>query len=40
MIFRTKNSSHSTLHVGCKEEYIQEMVKNDFLDLQNDNHLN
>ena len=40
MIFRTKNSSHSTLHVGCKEEYIQEVVKSDFLDLQIDNHLN
>ena len=42
MIFRTKNSSHSTLRVSCKEEYtrIREMVKKVFLDLQIDKHLN
>jgi len=40
MVFRTKNSPHFTLHFGCKDEYIQEMVKKDFLHLQIDNHLN
>jgi len=40
MVFRTKNSSHFTLYVGCKDKYIQEMVKKDFLDLQIDNHRN
>jgi hypothetical protein len=26
MKFITKNSSHSTLHIGCKENYIEETV--------------
>ena len=38
--FTTKNSSHSTLHVGYKEKYIQETVNTKFLHLQIDNHIN
>ena len=34
---KTKNSSHSTLHVGDKEKYIMNM---NFLGLQLDNHVN
>jgi hypothetical protein len=40
MKFITKNSSHSTLHVGSKEEHIEEMVNTKFLGLQIRNHLN
>ena len=36
----TKNSSHSTLHMGYKENYIEGMVNTKFLGLQIDNHLN
>ena len=39
MKFITKNSSHSTLHIGYKEKYIEEMVCTKFLGLETDNHL-
>ena len=38
--FITKSSSHTTLHIGFKENYIGETVNTKFLDLQIDNHLN
>ena len=31
MKFRKKNSSHSALYVGCKENYIEERVNKNFL---------
>jgi len=40
MKFTTKNSSHSTLHFGYKEKYIEETVNTKFLGLQIDNHIN
>jgi len=40
MKFVTKNSSHSTLHIGYKLNYIGETVNTEFLRLQIDNHLN
>ena len=36
----TKNSSHSTSHIGYKQKYIEEAVNTKFLDLQTDNHIN
>ena len=39
MKFITKNLSHSTLHIGYKEKYIEEMVLTKFLGLETDNHL-
>jgi hypothetical protein len=36
----TKNSSHSTLHIGHTEKNIEETVNNKFLGLQTDNHVN
>jgi hypothetical protein len=36
----TRNSSHSTLHIGYKEKYLEEAVNTKFLGLQCDNHLN
>jgi hypothetical protein len=36
----TQNSSHSTLHIGHKERYIEETVNTKFLGLQIDNHIN
>jgi len=39
MEFITKNSSHSTLHVGYKEKYIEETVNTSFLGLHVTNHL-
>jgi hypothetical protein len=36
----TKNSSHSTSHIGYKEKYISEAVNIKFLCLQIDNHIN
>jgi hypothetical protein len=39
MKFITNNSSHSTLHTGCKEKYIEETVHTKFLGLQIDNYL-
>ena len=38
--FITNNSSHSTLHIGYKERYIQEKVNTKFPVLQIDNHIN
>ena len=38
MKFITKNSSHGTLHIGCK--CIEETVHTKFLGLQLDNHIN
>ena len=35
-----KNSSHSTLHIGYKEKYVEETVNRKFLGLQIDNHIN
>ena len=35
----TKNSSHSILHTGYKEKYIEETVNTKFLGLQTDNHI-
>jgi hypothetical protein len=40
MKFLTKNSSHSTLRIGSKEEHIEEMVNTEFLGLQIGIHLN
>jgi len=40
MKFVTKNSSHSTLHFGYKENYIEETVNTKFIGLQIDNHIN
>ena len=39
MKFITKNSSHSTLHIGYKEKYIEETVNTKCLGLQIDNHI-
>ena len=40
MKFITKSSSHSTLHIGYKEKYIEETVNMKFLGLPIDNHIN
>ena len=40
MKFITKNSSHSALHVGYKEKYIEEILTSKFIGLQIDNHIN
>jgi len=40
MKFITKNSSHSPLHIGYKENYIEEMVNTKFLGLETGNHIN
>ena len=40
MKFITKNSSHSTSHIGYKEKYIEETVNTKFFGLQIDNHIN
>jgi len=37
--FVTKNSSHSTLHIGYREKYIEDIVNTKCLGLQIDNHL-
>jgi hypothetical protein len=36
----TKNSSHSTLHIGYKEKYVKETMNTKFCGLQIDNHIN
>ena len=36
----TKNSSHSTLHIGYKEKYLKETMNTKILVLQIDNHIN
>ena len=38
--FIKKNSSHPTLHVGCKEKYVAETMNKKFLGLQIENHMN
>ena len=38
--FITKNSSHSTVHTGYKEKYIEETVDTKLLGLQIHNHIN
>jgi len=40
MKFITKNSSHSTLHIGYKEKCIEETVNTKLLILQIENHIN
>jgi len=40
MKFITRNSSHSTLHIGYKEKYVEETVNIKCLGLQTDNHIN
>jgi hypothetical protein len=35
MKFITKNSSHSTLHIGCKEKYIEKAENTTFFWLTN-----
>jgi len=40
MKFISNNSSHSTLHTGYKEKYVQETVNVKFVSLQIDRHLN
>jgi len=39
IIFITNNSSHSSLHIGYKEKYIQQTVNTKFLGLRSDNHI-
>jgi len=34
----TKNSAHSTVHLGYTEKYMEETVNTKFLGLQIDNH--
>jgi hypothetical protein len=38
--FITKNSSHSTLHIGYKEKYIEQTDNKKFLGLQINNQIN
>ena len=33
------NSSHSTLHIGYKEKYIEETNNTEFLGSETDNHI-
>jgi len=40
MQFITKNSSHSTLHIGIKEKYTEDTVHTKFLGIKIDNHIN
>jgi len=40
MKFISNNSSHSTLHIGYKEKYIEEMVNIKLIGLQINSHLN
>ena len=40
MKFITKSTSHSTLHIGYKQKYIEEMMNTKFLGLQIYNHSN
>jgi hypothetical protein len=39
MKFTTKYSSHSTLHIGHREKYVEGKVNKKFLGLQTDNHI-
>jgi len=38
--FITKKSSHSTLHIGYTENYVEETMNTKLLCLQIDNHIN
>jgi hypothetical protein len=38
--FTSKNSAHSTLHLGYKEKYMEQTVNTKYLVLQIDNHVN
>jgi hypothetical protein len=40
MKFITKNSTHSTLHIGYKEKYIEETMNTKYLGLLIGNHIN
>jgi hypothetical protein len=40
MKFKTRNSDHSTVHIGYKEEYREERGNTKFIGLQIDNHIN
>jgi len=40
MKFITKNSSHSTLHIGYREKYVEGKMNTQFLGLQTDNNIN
>jgi hypothetical protein len=40
MKFISKNSAHSTLHLGYKEKYVQQTEITKFLGLLTDNHIN
>jgi hypothetical protein len=40
MKFKTTNSLHSTLNIGNKERYIEDVVNKKILGLQIDNHIN
>ena len=37
--FIVKNSSHSTMHIGNKEKYIEEIMNTKILGFQIDNHI-
>jgi hypothetical protein len=39
MKFIAQNSSHTTVHIACKEQCIEETVDTKFLCLQIDNHI-
>jgi len=39
MKFITKNSSHSTLHIGYEEKYIEEINNTKFLGFEIDNYI-
>jgi len=38
--FIIQNSSHSTVHIGYKEKYIEEIINAQFLGLQVNNYVN
>jgi hypothetical protein len=40
MKFVIKNSSHSTLHIGYKQKYLEETMNTKFLSLEIDDHIN
>ena len=40
MKFITNNSSHSSLRIGYKEKYTEQMVNTKFLGLRTNNHIN
>jgi hypothetical protein len=40
MKFKSNNLSHSTLYIGYKEKYVEEIMNTKFLGLQIDNRIN